>query len=140
MLLLVKSEFWVLQSSVLSHRAVPNMLIEPCVDFMQYSHFLASSVATPAPWADMILPNSSFCWPSLLLKSVSRKTEVHMHTLTNANGKQIVTWMHTILAMPCKISIISENSGRKYGSCCQHLSSNSTTFGWVYLGIEGLKP
>jgi hypothetical protein len=46
---------------------------------------------------------------------------------------------HTMLLMCCRNLRISEKSGLKHGSLCQHRWINSTNFGWVSLGISGLK-
>ena len=46
----------------------------------------------------------------------------------------------TSLAICWRISIISEKSGLNVGSCCQHLSSNSASFGWVFFGMVGRRP
>ena len=45
----------------------------------------------------------------------------------------------TSLEMCWSFSTISEKSGRWVGSCCQHLSISSFSFGCVFFGIVGLK-
>ena len=47
---------------------------------------------------------------------------------------------HTLLAMCRKIFKILENSDLRDEPCCQHLSSNSPSFGGVCLRIVGLGP
>ena len=55
------------------------------------------------------------------------------------NG-EILDPSHTILSNCCRSSKISEKSGLKDGSCCQHLSSSSANLGCEWLGIDGLRP
>lgn len=65
---------------------------------------------------------------------------------TGATIKDRCNWVmykrskHTSFAICCNISIISGKSGLDVGSRCQHFSSNSASFGWVFLGIIGRNP
>jgi hypothetical protein len=59
---------------------------------------------------------------------------------TATRNGEIFESSHTVLSNCCRSSKISENSGLKNGSRCQHLLSRPTNLGWEWLGIDGRRP
>ncbi|KAM4122270.1 hypothetical protein ACJW30_01G070300 [Castanea mollissima] len=92
--------------------------------------------------ADTLLGDFLFCLcRSILSSATCSKIIVHKNPKwKRKKTRKDKELFHTLLAMCRKISKIWENSGLKDGSCCQHLSSNSPSFGGVCLGIVGLRP
>ena len=81
--------------------------------------------------ADTLLEGDFLFCRSILSSATCSKIISHKNPKWKKKKKKRTELFRTLLAMCRKISKILENSGLKDGSCCQHLSSNSPSFGGV---------
>ena len=93
--------------------------------YKQPSHLQVALQSTLGTKADTLLGDFPFCRS---IPSAATCSKIIVHKNPKWKRKKDKELLHTLLAMCCKISKISENSGLEDGSCCQHLSSNSPSF------------